>query len=95
MSYEHFSKPERNELSILLKKGYSFFEIGQVLKKSHSSISREVKRNGVKGIYDSNKAEAKSRTRRKLAKYQNMKIDESPEFIKFLEYQLKEGWTPE
>lgn len=95
MNYVHFSKSERNELSILLKKGYSFFEIGRVLKKSHSSVSREIKRNSVNGIYEPLKAQTKSKNRRRSAKYQSMKINQSPEFIEFLTEQLKESWTPE
>lgn len=96
MNYAHFSKSERNELSILLKKGYSFSEIGRVLRKSHSSVSREIERNSVKGAYDPLKAQTKSKGRRRSAKYQNMKIHQSPEFSEFLTKHLKEeNWTPE
>lgn len=95
MSYHHFSKSERNELSVLLKRGYSYSDIARVLGKSHSSVSREVKNNSVKGVYDPDKAHQKARTRRKDSKYQNMKINESSEFLEFLEQKLKAGWTPE
>jgi IS30 family transposase len=95
MSYHHFSKHERNELSVLLKRGYSYSDIAQALGKSHSSVSREVKKNSVKGVYDPAKAHQKARTRRKGSKYQNMKINESPVFLKFLEEKLQVGWTPE
>ena len=95
MSYSQFSKPERNELSILLQKGYSHRDAAKVLGKHHSAVSREVERNSVKGTYDPLKAQTKSKVRRRSAKYQNMKVNESPEFIKFLTEQLKEGWTPE
>lgn len=92
---KHFTKAERDELSILLKKGYSRRQIGEALGKDHSSITREIRRNRVKGVYEPKKAEAKSRVRRRSSKYQNMKINESQEFIEFLTKQLKEGWTPE
>lgn len=92
---KHFTKDERNELSILLKKGYSERSIATALKKDHSSIGREIKRNSVGGIYDPRKAHAKSRVRRGLAKYQNMKINQSREFVKFLEAGLMADWTPE
>lgn len=92
---KHFTKAERNELSILLKKGYSRRQIGKALGKDHSSITREINRNKVRGIYEPLKAQTKSRVRRKSAKYQNMKVHESPEFVTFLTEQLKEGWTPE
>lgn len=92
---KHFTKLERSELSILLKKGYSHREIGKALGKNHSSITREINRNKVKGLYHPVKAEVKSRVRRKSAKYQNMKINESTDFLEFLETHLEEGWTPE
>lgn len=91
----HFTKDERNELSILLKKGHSQRDIEQALNKDHSSISRETTRNSVKGIYDPNKAHHKSRVRRTKSKYQNMKICESLVFESYLEQKLKAGWTPE
>ena len=81
---KHFTKTERNELSILLKKGYSRREIADSLGKDHSSITREINRNKVRGIYEPIKAQAKSKNRRRSAKYQGMKINQSPEFIKFL-----------
>ena len=92
---KHFTKAERDELSILLKKGYSRRAIGEALGKDHSSITREINRNKVKGVYEPLKAQTKSKVRRKSAKYQSMKINESPEFVEFLTEQLKESWTPE
>lgn len=91
----HFTKDERNELSILLKKGHSQRDIEQALNKDHSSISREINRNSVNGVYDPNKAHYKSRVRRAESKYQNMKINKSMVFESYLEQKLKTGWTPE
>ena len=48
---KHFTKTDRIELSILLKKGYSYREIGPEIGKSISSISREINENSAKGIY--------------------------------------------
>jgi IS30 family transposase len=95
MPYSQFSKSERNELSILLRKGYSHRDAAKALGKHHSAVSREIERNSVKGTYEPAKADTKSKVRRKKSKYQNMKINESPEFINFLTEQLQEGWTPE
>lgn len=92
---KHFTKSERDELSVLLKKGYSHRDIAAALGKDHSSITREINRNRVKGIYNPLKANQKARTRRKESKYQNMKINESSDFLRFLEEKLKEDWTPE
>jgi len=84
------------ELSILLKKGYSFREIGPVIGKSASAISREVSENSTKGIYDPSKAEYKARLKRRMSKYQGMKISDNPVLRKHIEDRMKiDGWTPE
>ena len=95
MSYKHFTKDERNEISVLLKKGFSCSDIGKALGKDHSSVSREIKRNSVKEQYDPKKADVKSRVKRINAKYQNMKIREHAVFEKYLEEKLMTAWTPE
>lgn len=95
MAHAHFSKSERSEISILLKKGHSRREIAQALGKDHSSVVREIRRNSIRGIYDPRKADHKAYVRRKYAKYQNMKINESPVFLQYLEEKLKESWAPE
>jgi len=93
--YKHFSKNNRNELSILLKKGYSFRDIAKVLKKNPSSISREVKDNSVNGQYEPDKAHRKAHVRRMYSKYQGMKIRESSWLEEYVQDKLKSEWTPE
>lgn len=96
MRYTHFSKTERLELSILLKKDhYSLRDIGRALKKDPSSVSREIKRNSVNGEYDPCKADHKAYVKRKSSKYQGMKIRENPEIERYLEEKLKLDWSPE
>lgn len=91
----HFTKDERNELSILLKNGYSHRCISEALRKNQSSVSREVATGTVRGVYDPRYADTRARERRRNAKYQNMKINESPAFESYLEQKLTIGWTPE
>ena len=93
--YKHFSRSERYELSILLKKGYSLRSIAEVLGRNPASVSREVKNNGTKGQYDSEKANDKSRTRRLYSKYQGMKIRENQEIEKYIHEKMILGWSPE
>lgn len=95
MKYAHFSKTDRMELSILLKKGYSIRTIAKVLEKNPSSVSREIKRNSVNGEYNSQKANHKSRVKRKHSKYQGMKIVSSEWMHDYIEEKMKIGWTPE
>lgn len=96
MKYKHFTKSDRIELSILLKKGYSYHDIAPAIGKSASAISREVKNNSTKGIYDPVKAEYKARLKRRMSKYQGMKVAEWPWLEEYIADKMKnDGWTPE
>lgn len=95
MRYKHFTKHDRIELSILLKKGYSLRDIGRALKKNPSSVSREIKRNSVNGDYDASKADHKAYVKRKYSKYQGMKVRENPEIERYVEEKIKLDWSSE
>lgn len=95
MSYSHFTKNNRTELSILLKKGYPYRDIGDALGKSPSSISREVKKNSVNGVYDPDKADHKAYVKRKYSKYQGMKVWENDEIRSYVEEKTQKFWSPE
>ena len=95
MSYSHFTKSDRLEISILLSRGYSHRDIAESLRKHHSSISREIKENSVNGQYDSNKAQTKSVVKRRKSKYQGMKIKEHPELENYVTDKIKSYWSPE
>ena len=97
MKYEHFTKHSRNELSVLLNKGYSLRSISKVLGKSHSSVSREVSRNKVNGVYAPDKANHKAYVRRYRAKRQSMKITTNPWLEDYIKQKMGSGsrWTPE
>lgn len=70
-------------------------EIGFALKKSHSSVIRELNRNKVDGIYDPGKAEHKSHVKRMYSKYQGMKVREYPELEKYIHEKIRLSWSPE
>ncbi len=93
--YHHFTKNERNELSILLKKGYSQHSIADVLRRSPPSIGREIKRNTVNGEYDPQKANHKARVKRIYSKYQGMKITGNDWLENYVKDKLTRYWTPE
>ncbi|MFH1677784.1 MAG: IS30 family transposase [Patescibacteria group bacterium] len=95
MSYQHFQKTDRMEISILLNKGYSVRDIGRALGKNHSSINREIKDNSVKGIYDPCQAEYKARLKRRMSKYQGMKIADNPDLAIKVAVGLMANWSPE
>jgi transposase, IS30 family len=93
--YTHYTKAERLELSILLRKGYSKREIGISLVRSHSSIVREVKKNSTNGEYDPHKAQLKYKAKRRFSKYQGMKIVGCTELESYVKKSLQRGRTPE
>lgn len=95
MRYQHFSKTERFELSILLKKGYSVRSIASALKRSPSSVSREIRKNRVNSSYDAGKAIHKAYVRRLKSKYQGMKIRQNPELERYVKERLVKHWSPE
>ena len=97
MRYTHFSKVERLELSILLKKGYSRRAIALALKKSHSSVVRELKRNKVGGTYDPEKAQHKAYVKRKESKYIGMKVRENTEIEQYIWEKMQPPfcWSPQ
>ncbi|MFH1713007.1 MAG: IS30 family transposase [Candidatus Jacksonbacteria bacterium] len=95
MNYKHFTQDERDRISILLKKGHSHKEIASVLEKDRSSVSREIKRNSVKGIYNPIKAHQKARVKRSMSKYAGMKVQLNPEVKNYVRVGMKRYWTPE
>lgn len=95
MRYTHFSKSERLELSILLKKGYSLREIGRALKRSPSSVSREVKRSRSVQTYNPHNADIHARVKRADAKYQGMKVKAHSALEAYIAKKLHRGWSPD
>ena len=65
MSYKHFNIETRSCIAYSLKNMKSIREISKILNCSHSSISREIKRNSENGIYNPAIAEKLSKERRK------------------------------
>lgn len=95
MGYQHFKQSDRDEISILLKKGYSHREIADALGKDHSSVSREIKHHLTKGGYDPRMAGVKSRLKRRMSKYQGMKIADDPDLEIKVALGLMANWSPE
>lgn len=80
---------------MLLDKQYSYRSIARILRRSVSSISDEVRRNSVNGIYDPDKAHSKASTRRKAARYQGKKIVANKALCLFIETALLQRQSPE
>ncbi|MEH7460160.1 IS30 family transposase [Bacillus sp. JJ1127] len=93
MSYSHFTMFERGQLESLYKLGYSTRKIGATLKRHHSSIARELKRNSQENsTYHSEQAHRKYIQRRKNCK----PIGKwSRELAKKIQEKLEVTWSPE
>lgn len=93
--YSHIKKAERLEISILLKKNYGIRDIARALGKNPSTISREILRNSVNGVYDPHKADHNAYVKRKYSKYQGMKIENNNQLGDYVGQKLKRDWSPE
>lgn len=94
-SYKHINKVERKEMAFLLQKGYSISKVAEILKRSKSSISDELKKNKTNRFYDPEKAQHKAYTRRKYSKYLGMKIASNDNLRDYVEEKLALDWSPE
>lgn len=65
------------------------------MKRSPSSVSREIIKNWVNGVYDPGKADHKAYVRRLQSKYQGMKIRQNQELERYVLERLKRRWSPE
>lgn len=96
LSYTHFTLSERNCLQQLLKEGKSYREIAKILKRSPSTISREVKRNYSKNKnrYNAWRATTLYIIRRKkcVRKY---KITSDTKLYAYIIECLRKYWSPE
>ncbi|MEK7202835.1 MAG: helix-turn-helix domain-containing protein [Patescibacteria group bacterium] len=93
--YTHIKKIERLEIAILLNKGYGIRDIANGLKRSLGTISEEISKNSVKGLYCPCKANHKAYVKRKYSKYQGMKIEKNIELRNYVEQNIKQDWSPE
>ena len=92
MSYKHLSLEERHYIKVERKAGISMNKIASSLKRSQSSISRELKRNtGQKG-YRHKQADRMALERHKN-KYKAVKL--TTKIKQVIQEHLEEDWSPE
>lgn len=93
MIYSHLTDIERNCIAYYYQNGFSFSAIAQLIERSVSTISREIKRNQTKkGRYDPSYAQelANDRLRRK-----NNRSKWTIEMVENINSQLLKHWSPE
>jgi|SRR6185295_1255876 len=92
---KQLQKTERQEIYLLREKGYSLRGIAKALGRDVSTVSREVRRNAVKGLYFPEKAQQKFALRWKYRKPYMKKIRQNDELETYIRAKLREGWSPE
>ena len=95
MKFTNLSLAERAEIGILWSKGYSGRSIAKSLDRSPNTISCELRRNKIGGRYNPKKADAKSRLRKRMRRFQWMKIEEIPELKRYIVEGLQRKWNPD
>lgn len=94
-SYTHFTLKEQICLEEMRKLGKKVTEIAEILGRSKSTISRELKRNSNKqGEYNSWGAYSKAIARRKAC-VRKARIQPRTELYRFINEKLKKFWSPE
>ena len=94
MPYRHFTSKERHTLMYLLHWKLSYREIGRRLERHHTTIAREVKRNGRQsGSYWDEAANHYACNRRKQARHQ-CKQNNRP-LVAYVREKLQQDWSPE
>lgn len=94
MSYTHFSEHERYVIYHLKLYGLSLREIGRRLGRHHTSISREIERNGYPNtVYyhgvSQPKADARARRPRHYRRKSNKRL------YNYVMHRIRQDWSPE
>ena len=90
-SYTHLTEGERNQIYALMQAGNNKQRIAKILKRSKSTIGREIKRNhGARG-YRPRQAQRKSEARQKIPRIKKM----TEKVVSHMESKLNEEWSPE
>jgi IS30 family transposase len=88
-------KSERDEIEILLEKGYSLREIARALNRSPNTISYEIRENGGRMGYRARNAHQYARTRAKDKRWQWSKIEHDSALRAYIISGLHAHWNPD
>lgn len=89
----HLSSGEREEVSRALARGESYRLVGRALGRSHTTISREVARNGGRAAYRAGPADEAAYVRARRPKVSKLARD--PQLRAAVEAGLEAQWSPE
>jgi IS30 family transposase len=94
MKYHHLRDEERFCIEKMYCGGFAVRKIAGFLKRSVNTISREIRKNSVHGVYDAEKAKQKSSQKRWRAKQQCLKVAVSSFLCVFVKERLEKKWSP-
>ncbi len=94
-SSPRLTNTERDEIEILLARGFLQSEIASTLKRSPNTVSYEIRENSTDGVYDAKKAHKKALLDRSYRKLNWAKIEESHLLKAYVISGLKKHWNPE
>ena len=97
MSYNHITSFQRNEISVLLRAGLKQNKIAELLGKTPSAISQELRRNKYnnKTGYDARIAKEKTKRRRIRANERFKKAENNEWVRRYIVRSTKKYWSPE
>lgn len=95
MSHSHLTLEERVSIEIFVSMGMSCREMARRLGRSHSTVSRELRRNAgsAKKGYRAQSAERRAHKRRKRPRH--YRCMRRPELITWVDEKLRANWSPE
>jgi IS30 family transposase len=96
MPYKHLTENERYVISHLSVAKFSIREIARRIKRDHTTVSRELKRNGPEydcTIYWYDWTHLKAIKRRHKARHKRRRSNQR--LVKYVEQKLMEDWSPE
>lgn len=93
--FHHLSYEERFVIEKLYVAGVKLREIARFLLRSPNTVSREIKKNSVNGMYLAVKASHRAYFKRWRSKRQCLKVAMDRFLCRFVEKKLREKWSPE
>lgn len=93
MSHKHISAEERLFIELFLHQEMSIREIACALNRSHTSISRELRRNSTLSGYRSVTAQKRAESRRKQPRH--FRRQQYAPLVAYVDRKLRRDWSPE
>jgi IS30 family transposase len=94
MQGTEFSYPERQYLELRLLGNWRLRRIARKMGRNHSILSREVRRNSVRGRYRAKEAQEMAVTRRSR-RMTRKKLDHDDVLAGWVSERIRSGWSPE